>query len=108
MPSHLLSAIEIAPRLLALADILLIIVLIHWSDVFREKRETEKSVIGTDGKPVEGVEGIRAGLQELGPRFTLKLRRVDKGVGRAGSEGEDAVQWEWKAHMEKQRTRFNL
>ncbi|KAL3425476.1 brix domain-containing protein [Phlyctema vagabunda] len=76
--------------------------------VFREKRETEKSVVGPDGKVVEGVEGIRAGLQELGPRFTMKLRRVDKGVGRAGSEGEDAVQWEWKAHMEKQRTRFNL
>ncbi|CZR59078.1 related to RNA processing factor 1 [Phialocephala subalpina] len=76
--------------------------------VFREKRETEKSVIGPDGKAVEGVEGIRAGLQELGPRFTLKLRRVDKGIGRAGSEGEDAVQWQWKAHMEKKRTRFNL
>jgi ribosome production factor 1 len=76
--------------------------------VFRDKRETEKSVVGPDGKVVEGVEGIRAGLQELGPRFTLKLRRVDKGIGRAGSEGDDAVQWEWKAHMEKQRTRFNL
>lgn len=76
--------------------------------VFREKRETEKSVVGPDGKIVEGVEGIRAGLQELGPRFTLKLRRVDKGVGRAGSEGDDAVQWQWKAHMEKKRTRFNL
>ncbi|KAH8683135.1 anticodon-binding protein, partial [Tricladium varicosporioides] len=76
--------------------------------VFRDKKETEKSVIGPDGKPVAGVEGIRAGLQELGPRFTLKLRRVDKGIGRAGSEGDDAVQWQWKAHMEKQRTRFNL
>ncbi|PBP17044.1 brix domain-containing protein [Diplocarpon rosae] len=76
--------------------------------VFREKRETEKSVVGPDGKVVPGVEGIRAGLQELGPRFTLKLRRVDKGIGRAGSEGEDAVQWQWKAHMEKERTRFNL
>jgi ribosome production factor 1 len=76
--------------------------------VFRDKRETEKSVVGPDGKVVEGVEGIRAGLQELGPRFTLKLRRVDRNIGRAGSEGDDAVQWEWKAHMEKQRTRFNL
>jgi len=76
--------------------------------VFRDKRETEKSVVGPDGRTVEGVEGIRAGLQELGPRFTLKLRRVDKGIGRAGSEGDDAVQWQWKAHMEKQRTRFNL
>lgn len=76
--------------------------------VFRDKRETEKSVVGPDGEKVKGVEDIRAGLQELGPRFTLKLRRVDKGIGRAGSEGDDAVQWQWKAHMEKQRTRFNL
>lgn len=39
---------------------------------------------------------------------TLKLRRIDKGIGRAGSEGDDALQWQWKAKMEKQRTRFNL
>ncbi|KAK2595571.1 Ribosome production factor 1 [Conoideocrella luteorostrata] len=76
--------------------------------VFREKRATEKSIVGADGTEVKGVEGIRAGLQELGPRFTLKLRRVDKGIGRAGSEGEDATQWEWKAKMEKDRKRFNL
>lgn len=76
--------------------------------VFRDKRETEKSVVGVDGAKVKGVEEIRAGLQELGPRCTLKLRRVDKGIGRAGSEGDDAVQWQWKAGMEKQRTRFNL
>lgn len=76
--------------------------------VFRDKRATEKSVVGPDGEKVKGVEDIRAGLQELGPRCTLKLRRVDKGIGRAGSEGEDAVQWQWKAGMEKQRTRFNL
>jgi ribosome production factor 1 len=76
--------------------------------VFRDKRATEKSIVGPDGKEVKGVEDIRAGLQELGPRFTLKLRRVDKGVGRAGSQGEDGLEWEWKAHMEKQRTRFNL
>jgi ribosome production factor 1 len=76
--------------------------------VFREKRQTEKSIVGTDGKEVKGVEDIRAGLQELGPRFTMKLRRVDKGIGRAGSEGLDATQWEWKAKMEKDRKRFNL
>ncbi|KAI9679053.1 MAG: hypothetical protein M1829_001723 [Trizodia sp. TS-e1964] len=69
--------------------------------VFREKRSSEKSVVGPDGKNVKGVEDIRAGLQELGPRFTMKLRRVDKGVGRAGGGQE----WEWKARMEKQRTR---
>ncbi|KAF7537713.1 hypothetical protein G7Z17_g12801 [Cylindrodendrum hubeiense] len=76
--------------------------------VFRDKRATEKSIVGADGAEVKGVENIRAGLQELGPRFTLKLRRVDKGIGRAGSEGEDAAQWEWKAKMEKDRKRFNL
>ncbi|KAI2630928.1 Brix-domain-containing protein [Hypoxylon sp. NC1633] len=76
--------------------------------IFRDKRATEKSVVGADGKELKGVESIRAGLQELGPRATLKLRRIDKGIGRAGSEGEDALQWEWKAKMEKKRTRFNL
>lgn len=87
--------------------------------VFREKRETEKSVVGEDGKEMKGVEGIRAGLQELGPRMTLKLRRIDRGIGRAGSqpssEGgqaggaeEGPTHWEWKAKMEKKRTRFNL
>ncbi|KAK4249925.1 anticodon-binding protein [Corynascus novoguineensis] len=76
--------------------------------IFREARPTEKNVQGADGKEMEGVKGIRAGLQEIGPRMTLKLRRVDKGIGRAGSEGEDALKWEWKAKMEKKRTRFNL
>lgn len=76
--------------------------------VFRDKRTTEKSVVTADGEKMKGVEDIRAGLQELGPRFTLKLRRVDKGIGRAGSEGDDAAQWEWKAKMEKDRKRFNL
>ncbi|KAI9761260.1 MAG: hypothetical protein M1835_008213 [Candelina submexicana] len=72
--------------------------------IFREKRVTEKSVVGTDGKEVKGVEGIRTGLQELGPRFTMKLRRVDKGIQRGG----DGVEWEWKGGMEKQRTKFQL
>ncbi|KAK4041047.1 anticodon-binding protein [Parachaetomium inaequale] len=76
--------------------------------IFREARATEKNVQGADGKEMDGVKGIRAGLQEIGPRMTLKLRRVDKGIGRAGSEGEDALKWEWKAKMEKKRTRFNL
>ncbi|RDA84254.1 hypothetical protein CP532_1969 [Ophiocordyceps camponoti-leonardi (nom. inval.)] len=75
---------------------------------FREKRATEKNIVDAEGKEMKGIEGIRAGLQELGPRFTLKLRRVDKGIGRAGSEGVDATQWEWKAKMEKDRKRFNL
>ncbi|KAK5663942.1 hypothetical protein OQA88_154 [Cercophora sp. LCS_1] len=76
--------------------------------VFREARATEKNVVDAEGKEMKGMQGIRAGLQEIGPRMTLKLRRVDKGIGRAGSEGEDALKWEWKAKMEKKRTRFNL
>ena len=105
--------------------------------MFRDKRATEKSVVGADGKELKGMEQIRAGLQELGPRATLKLRRVDRGIGRADNGGavvpdaEEAeggqeekgkkkgagkkqdkenanVEWEWKAKMEKQRTRFNL
>ena len=71
--------------------------------VFREKRATEKSVVGTDGKEVKGVESIRAGLQELGPRFTMKLRRIDKGIQRSSGQ-----EWEWKGRMEKQRTKFQL
>ncbi|GAB7362152.1 hypothetical protein MBLNU230_g2178t1 [Neophaeotheca triangularis] len=71
--------------------------------VFRDKRGTEKSIQGADGKPVKGVEDIRAGLQELGPRFTLKLRRVDKGVQRASGQ-----EWEWNAGDEKVRTRFSI
>ncbi|MCJ1275554.1 hypothetical protein MMC21_003357 [Puttea exsequens] len=71
--------------------------------VFREKRQTEKNVVGPDGKEVKAVEGIRAGLQELGPRFTMKLRRVDIGIQRASGQ-----EWEWKVRMEKERTKFQL
>ena len=71
--------------------------------VFREKRATEKNVVGPDGKEVPGVEGLRAGLQELGPRFTLKLRRVDKEIQRSSGQ-----EWEWKGGMEKVRTKFQL
>ncbi|KAI1155964.1 Brix-domain-containing protein [Nemania diffusa] len=76
--------------------------------IIRDKKPTEKSVAGADGKDMRGVENIRAGLQELGPRFTLKLRRIDKGIGRAGSDPTDPTHWEWKAKMEKDRKRFNL
>ncbi len=71
--------------------------------VFREKRETEKAVVGADGKEMQGAEGIRTGLQELGPRFTLKLRRVDKGIQRVSGQ-----EWEWKGGLEKERTKFQL
>lgn len=71
--------------------------------VFREKRETEKPVVGADGKEMKGVENVKAGLQEIGPRFTLKLRRIDKGIQRSSGQ-----EWEWKGSLEKTRTKFQL
>ena len=71
--------------------------------VFRDRRDTEKKVVGRDGKEMKGVEKIRVGLQELGPRLSLKLRRIDKGIQRASGQ-----EWEWKAKIEKKRTRFQL
>lgn len=71
--------------------------------VFRDKRESERSVVGADGKVMQGAEGIRAGLQELGPRLTLKLRRIDKGIQRASGQ-----EWEWKGKTDRVRTKFQL
>lgn len=71
--------------------------------VFRERKEREKSVVGADGKEMKGAEDIRAGLQELGPRLTLKLRRVDKGIQRASGQ-----EWEWKGKTDRVRTKFQL
>jgi ribosome production factor 1 len=71
--------------------------------VFRNKRATEKSVVDNEGKAIKGVEDIRAGLQELGPRFTLKLRRVDKGIQRASGQ-----EWKWKGRTDKVRTKFQM
>ncbi len=34
--------------------------------VFRDKRESEKSIIGTDGKPLKGAEDVKVGMQEIG------------------------------------------
>lgn len=80
--------------------------------MFRDRRSGEKAVgYGLDhgqntANPVsEGVEendlGVKVGLQELGPQFTLKLRKVEKGI----CEG---VEWQWKGEMEKERRKFQL
>lgn len=34
--------------------------------VFRDKRESEKPILGTDGKPIKGVEDVKVGMQEIG------------------------------------------
>ncbi|KAI4679071.1 uncharacterized protein J4E88_006363 [Alternaria novae-zelandiae] len=71
--------------------------------VFRDKRETEKPIVGSDGKPLPGVEDVKVGMQEIGPRMTLKLRRIDRGI-----QFKSGQEWQWKGRMEKQRTRFNM
>jgi ribosome production factor 1 len=71
--------------------------------VFRDKRPTEHSSQGTDGKPLKGVEDLKVGLQEIGPRLTLKLRKIDQGI----QTGHEPV-WKWTPRMEKVRTMFQL
>ncbi|KAF3053321.1 hypothetical protein E8E11_010811 [Didymella keratinophila] len=71
--------------------------------VFRDKRETEKPIVGNDGKPIKGVEDVKVGMQEIGPRMTLKLRRIDRGI-----QYKSGQEWQWKGRMEKSRTRFNM
>ena len=71
--------------------------------VLRDKRESEKFIVGSDGKPMTGAEEVRAGLQELGPRLTLKLRRIDKGIQRKSGQ-----EWEWKGKIDRVRTKFQL
>ncbi|KAF8537143.1 anticodon-binding protein [Trichophaea hybrida] len=75
--------------------------------VFREKRETEKEAgFGLDttkadgGKGMEGL-GVRVGLQEIGPKFTMKLRRVERGI-------KKDTMFEWKGRMDRIRTKFQL
>ncbi|EPS36338.1 hypothetical protein H072_10159 [Dactylellina haptotyla CBS 200.50] len=67
----------------------------------RGDRTTGAEQVGVGGQRAGEDLGIRVGLQELGPQFTLKLRRVERGV----CEG---VEWEWKGRMEKDRKMFHL
>ncbi|KNG47211.1 rna processing factor 1 [Stemphylium lycopersici] len=69
--------------------------------VFRDKRESEKPILGNDGKPIPGVEDVKVGMQEIG--MTLKLRRIDRGI-----QFKSGQEWQWKGRMDKQRTRFNM
>lgn len=43
----------------------------------------------------------KAGLQELGPQFTLRLRRVQRGI-----KGE--IEWEHKPSMDKEKKKFYM
>ncbi|KAJ6263896.1 Ribosome production factor [Drechslerella dactyloides] len=67
----------------------------------RGDRTTGAEQVGVGGQRAGEDLGVKVGLQELGPQFTLKLRRVERGV----CEG---VEWEWKGRMEKDRKMFHL
>ncbi|RVD90409.1 uncharacterized protein DFL_001375 [Arthrobotrys flagrans] len=69
--------------------------------ISRGDRTTGANDVGVGGQRAGEDLGVRVGLQELGPQFTLKLRRVERGV----CEG---VEWEWKGRMEKDRKMFHL
>lgn len=43
----------------------------------------------------------KVGLQELGPQFTLKLRRLQKGI-------KEEIEWEHRPDMEKDKRKFYL
>lgn len=43
----------------------------------------------------------KVGLQELGPQFTLKLRRIQKGIRKD-------IEWEYKPELEKDKRKFYL
>lgn len=43
----------------------------------------------------------RVGLQELGPQFTLKLRRLQRGI-------KEETEWEHKPEMDKEKKKFYL
>lgn len=77
-----------------------------------EKRKDGKlkDTLGMDAAAAEGTKlkqdmGVKIGLQELGPRFTMKLRWVQKGIMNR-NEGE--YEWNWKPEMEKERRKFFL
>ncbi|KAI0416262.1 Brix-domain-containing protein [Xylaria grammica] len=65
--------------------------------IIREQRETEKAIVGRDDRPI--LQGIRCGLQEIGPRMSLKLRII---------RHQSATIWRWKADMDVKRTVFQL
>ena len=65
--------------------------------LFREARTTEKNVADADGKEMKGVEGIRAGLQEIGPSMSLfiVLTKYELTINRNDAEAPQSRQGCW-------------
>jgi ribosome production factor 1 len=60
----------------------------------------------------------KVGLQELGPRFTMKLVWIKRGVAGSGEEsallmdgkeeGHGEVEWAWRPELETSKRKFFL
>jgi len=60
----------------------------------------------------------KVGLQELGPRFTMKLVWIKRGIAGSGEEsqfllegkepGNGEVEWAWHPHLETSKRKFFL
>lgn len=67
-----------------------------------------------------GLIGVveKVGLQELGPRFTMKLLWIKRGIAGSGDdskvlldgkeEGQGEVEWAWNADLETSKRKFFL
>ena len=75
--------------------------------MFREARPTEKNVVDAEGKEMTGMQGIRAGLQELGPRMfpnpDLPNVRRRLTYSRDDSETPQSRQGSWKSRQRGNR-----
>ena len=71
----------------------------HHRYIFEEKEKKEK------GKKEAAKKVVKARLQELGPRFTLRLQSLQKGT--FDSKGGE-FEWLLKPETEGSRRRFNL
>jgi ribosome production factor 1 len=77
----------------------------HHRYIFEEK-DQKKVEKGSDGKVKKSVErSVKARLQECGPRFTLRLEMLQKGVMDT-KHGE--FEWVHKSEMDTGRTVFHL
>jgi ribosome production factor 1 len=60
----------------------------------------------------------KVGLQELGPRFTMKLLWIKRGIAGSGeeskiltdgeNEADGEVEWAWHPHLETSKRKFFL
>ena len=78
----------------------------HHRYVFEEKKNVVKQKKDEQEKPLELKDRVKARLQELGPRFTLKLRWIQ-----SGTFDTQFGEYEWihkRKEMDTTRRRFHL